>query len=482
MMEKDYTKYFKGPSLKEAKHRGKEEVKILKDEFVIPDTMKNIGAGKTYYIKTYGCQANERDSETMRGILESMGYQETKEMDQADVVLLNTCAIRENAELKVFGKIGDLKRIKRDRPDMIFGMCGCMAQEEEVIARLLQKHPHTDLIFGTHNIHRLPELLHEAMMSKEMVIEVWSKEGDIVENVPASRENPLKAWVNIMYGCDKFCTYCIVPYTRGKERSRLPKDILHEVEELKASGYKEITLLGQNVNSYGKDFKDAYSFADLMRDVAKTGIDRIRFTTSHPWDFTDEMIDVIAKYENIMPFVHLPVQSGNDEVLKLMGRKYNAASYKALFDKIKAKIPHVSVSTDIIVGFPNETAEQFEDTLKMVEYCQYDNAYTFIYSPRAGTPAAKMEDNIDLKVKEERLQRLNETVNRYSLAQNKKYLGQIVKVLVEGYSKKGNDMLMGYTDTQKLVNFSGDPKYIGEIVEVEITDAKTWSLNGKICE
>ncbi|WP_041138507.1 tRNA (N6-isopentenyl adenosine(37)-C2)-methylthiotransferase MiaB [Beduini massiliensis] len=481
-MEKDYTKYFKGPSLKEAKHRGKEEVKILKDEFVIPDTMKNIGAGKTYYIKTYGCQANERDSETMRGILESMGYQETKEMDQADVVLLNTCAIRENAELKVFGKIGDLKRIKRDRPDMIFGMCGCMAQEEEVIARLLQKHPHTDLIFGTHNIHRLPELLHEAMMSKEMVIEVWSKEGDIVENVPASRENPLKAWVNIMYGCDKFCTYCIVPYTRGKERSRLPKDILHEVEELKASGYKEITLLGQNVNSYGKDFKDAYSFADLMRDVAKTGIDRIRFTTSHPWDFTDEMIDVIAKYENIMPFVHLPVQSGNDEVLKLMGRKYNAASYKALFDKIKAKIPHVSVSTDIIVGFPNETAEQFEDTLKMVEYCQYDNAYTFIYSPRAGTPAAKMEDNIDLKVKEERLQRLNETVNRYSLAQNKKYLGQIVKVLVEGYSKKGNDMLMGYTDTQKLVNFSGDPKYIGEIVEVEITDAKTWSLNGKICE
>lgn len=482
MMEKDYTKYFKGPSLKEAKHRGKEEVKILKDEFVIPEAMKDAGEGKTYYIKTYGCQANERDSETMRGILESMGYQETKAMDQADVVLLNTCAIRENAELKVFGKIGDLKRIKRDRPDMIFGMCGCMAQEEEVIARLLQKHPHTDLIFGTHNIHRLPELLHEAMMSKEMVIEVWSKEGDIVENVPASRENPLKAWVNIMYGCDKFCTYCIVPYTRGKERSRLPKDILHEVEELKAAGYKEITLLGQNVNSYGKDFKDTYSFADLMRDVAKTGIERIRFTTSHPWDFTDEMVDVIAEYDNIMPFVHLPVQSGNDEVLKLMGRKYNAASYKALFDKIKAKIPHVSVSTDIIVGFPNETEEQFQDTLKMVEYCQYDNAYTFIYSPRAGTPAAKMEDNVDLNVKEERLQRLNETVNRYFLAQNKKYLGQTVKVLVEGYSKKGNDMLMGYTDTQKLVNFSGDPRHIGEIVEVEITDAKTWSLNGKICE
>ena len=481
-MEKDYSKYFKGPSLKEAKHRGKEEVKILKDEFVIPKAMENIGVGKTYFIKTYGCQANERDSETMRGILECMGYKETKEMDKADVVLLNTCAIRENAELKVFGKIGDLKRIKRDRPDMIFGMCGCMAQEEEVVARLLEKHPHTDLIFGTHNIHRLPELLQEAMMSKEMVSEVWSKEGDIVENVPASRENPLKAWVNIMYGCDKFCTYCIVPYTRGKERSRLPKDILHEVEELKASGYKEITLLGQNVNSYGKDFKDAYTFANLMEDVAKIGIERIRFTTSHPWDFTDEMIDVIARYENIMPFVHLPVQSGNDEILKLMGRKYNATSYKELFDKIKAKIPHVSVSTDIIVGFPNETEEQFLDTLKMVEYCQYDNAFTFIYSPRAGTPAAKMEDNIELKVKEERLQRLNEVVNRYSLAQNQKYVGQKVKVLVEGYSKKGNEMLMGYTETQKLVNFSGNPKYIGEIVEVEITDAKTWSLNGKIHE
>ena len=228
-MEKDYSKYFKGPSLKEAKHRGKEKIQILEDDFFIPEDMKNVGAGKTYFIKTYGCQANERDSETMRGILEMMGYQATDIMEEADVVLLNTCAIRENAELKVFGKIGDLKRIKRSRPDMIFGMCGCMAQEEEVVARLLEKHPHTDLIFGTHNIHRLPELLKEAMMSKEIVVEVWSKEGDIVENVPAARENKLKAWVNIMYGCDKFCTYCIVPYTRGKERSLLPKDVIHEV-------------------------------------------------------------------------------------------------------------------------------------------------------------------------------------------------------------------------------------------------------------
>lgn len=481
-MEKDYSKYFKGPSLKEAKSRGKEEVKILHDDFIIPDDMKNIGNGKTYYIKTYGCQANERDSETMQGILEMMGYTKTEQMNEADVVLLNTCAIRENAELKVFGKIGDLKRIKQTRPDMIFGMCGCMAQEEEVVNRLLQKHPHTDLIFGTHNIHRLPELLKEAMLSKEMVIEVWSKEGDIVENIPASRDNQLKAWVNIMYGCDKFCTYCIVPYTRGKERSRLPKDIMLEVEQLIHNGYKEITLLGQNVNSYGKDFDDHYNFASLLEDVAKTGIERIRFTTSHPWDFSDEMIDIIAKYDNIMPFIHLPVQSGSDEILKLMGRRYTSTSYKELFDKIVAKIPNASISTDIIVGFPNETDEQFEETLKMVEYCKYDNAYTFIYSPRAGTPAAKMVDNIEKSVKEERLQRLNQLVNHYSLEKNKKYEGKIVKVLIEGHSKKDHDILMGYTDTQKLVNVKGDASNIGKIVDVLIEEAKTWSLNGKICE
>ncbi|MFR1852761.1 MAG: tRNA (N6-isopentenyl adenosine(37)-C2)-methylthiotransferase MiaB [Beduini sp.] len=481
-MEKDYSKYFKGPSLKEAKSRGKEEVKILHDDFIIPDDMKNIGNGKTYYIKTYGCQANERDSETMQGILEMMGYAKTEQMNEADVVLLNTCAIRENAELKVFGKIGDLKRIKQTRPDMIFGMCGCMAQEEEVVNRLLQKHPHTDLIFGTHNIHRLPELLKEAMLSKEMVIEVWSKEGDIVENIPASRDNQLKAWVNIMYGCDKFCTYCIVPYTRGKERSRLPKDIMLEVEQLIHDGYKEITLLGQNVNSYGKDFDDYYNFASLLEDVAKTGIERIRFTTSHPWDFSDEMIDIIAKYDNIMPFIHLPVQSGSDEILKLMGRRYTSTSYKELFDKIITKIPNASISTDIIVGFPNETDEQFEETLKMVEYCKYDNAYTFIYSPRAGTPAAKMVDNIEKSIKEERLQRLNQLVNHYSLEKNKKYEGKIVKVLIEGHSKKDHEILMGYTDTQKLVNVKGDASNIGKIVNVLIEEAKTWSLNGKICE
>lgn len=482
IMEKDYEKYFKGPSLKDAKNRGKEETKVINDAFVIPADMKEIGKDKTYFIKTYGCQANERDTETMRGILENMCYQETDKMDLADVVLLNTCAIRENAELKVFGKIGDLKRIKRERPNMIFGMCGCMAQEEEVVARLLEKHPHTDLIFGTHNIHRLPELLKEAMFSKAMVVEVWSKEGDIIENIPASRANSLKAWVNIMYGCDKFCTYCIVPYTRGKERSRLPKDILKEVEELKHEGFQEVTLLGQNVNSFGKDFDDGYSFANLLQDVANTKIPRVRFTTSHPWDFTDEMIDIIASNDNIMPFIHLPVQSGNDEILKLMGRRYDSKSYRELFDKITAKMPNASISTDIIVGFPNETEEQFQDTLDMVEYCKYDNAYTFVYSPREGTPAAKMKDNVEKSVKDERLQRLNKVVNKYASIKNEAYLGQVVKVLVEGASKKGDNMLMGYTETQKLVNFPGSLDYVGKIVDVKITDAKTWSLNGEIVE
>ena len=255
-----------------------------------------------------------------------------------------------------------------------------------------------------------------------------------------------------------------------------------EVEQLIHDGYKEITLLGQNVNSYGKDFDDYYNFASLLEDVAKTGIERIRFTTSHPWDFSDEMIDIIAKYDNIMPFIHLPVQSGSDEILKLMGRRYTSTSYKELFDKIITKIPNASISTDIIVGFPNETDEQFEETLKMVEYCKYDNAYTFIYSPRAGTPAAKMVDNIEKSIKEERLQRLNQLVNHYSLEKNKKYEGKIVKVLIEGHSKKDHEILMGYTDTQKLVNVKGDASNIGKIVNVLIEEAKTWSLNGKICE
>lgn len=383
---------------------------------------------------------------------------------------------------KVFGKIGYLKNIKKTRPNLIFGVCGCMAQEEVVVNKILEKFPQVDLIFGTHNIHRLPVLLKQAMLEKELVLEVWSKEGDVIENLPSHRANNYKAWVNIMYGCNKFCTYCIVPYTRGKERSRELDEIIKEVEELKNSGYKEITLLGQNVNSYGKDLNNGTDFATLLEAVAKTGIDRIRFTTSHPWDFNADMIDIIAKYDNIMPSIHLPVQSGNDEVLKLMGRRYSKESYLKLFDMIKEKIPDCTITTDIIVGFPNETEEQFQDTLSLYNYCKYDLAYTFIYSPREGTPAAKMEDNVPLSDKEQRLYRLNELVNKYANEANQKYLGQVVKVLVEGPSKKNPDVLSGYTEHNKLINFKGDASMVGQIVDVRVTEAKTWALTGEQLE
>lgn len=479
---KDYSQYFKGPSLKDAKHRGKDEIHHIKDAYEIPADMVGIGKGQKYFIQTYGCQANERDSEILAGILESLGYSATDEIKDAQVVLLNTCAIRENAEEKVFGKIGYLKKVKRTNPNIIFGICGCMAQEEVVVNKILEKHPQVDLIFGTHNIHRLPVLLKQAMLDKEMVLEVWSKEGDVIENLPSHRAHPYKAWVNIMYGCNKFCTYCIVPYTRGKERSRLKEEILQEVLELKEQGYQEITLLGQNVNSYGKDFQDNYNFASLLEDVAKTGIPRIRFTTSHPWDFSDEMIDVIAQYDNIMPAIHLPVQSGNSEVLKRMGRRYTREDYLKLFDKIKSKISDCTITTDVIVGFPGETDEQFEDTLSLYEYCEYDLAYTFIYSPRAGTPAAKMEDDIDIHKKEQRLYRLNDLVNEKALKQNQKFLNQVVEVLVEGTSKKDNEMLTGYTKHQKLINFKGNPEHIGQIVPVRVTEVKTWALKGEEVE
>ena len=473
-------KNFNGPDLKQARIRTKNDTQILKDQFEIPSRMQNIGEGKTYFIRTYGCQANERDSETLRGILEAMGYVQSDVMETSQIVILNTCAIRENAEQKVFGKIGNLKSIKANREDMIICICGCMAQEESVVEKIMTKHPQVDLVFGTHNIHRLPQLLDKAMNSKKIVVEVWSKEGDVVEEVPVARNNQFKAWVNIMYGCDKFCTYCIVPYTRGKERSRQMADIIAEVKDLKEQGYLDITLLGQNVNSYGKDLNEGINFATLLEEVAKTGIERIRFTTSHPWDFSDDMFDVIAKYDNLMPFIHLPVQSGDNEVLKLMGRRYTIEQYKVLFDKIKATIPNCAVSTDIIVGFPNETDEQYQHTLDIVNYCQYDNAYTFIYSPRIGTPAARMEDNIPMDVKEQRLYKLNELVTKYAWENNQKYIGRIEKVLVEGPSKKNENILTGYTESQKLVNFEGDFNCIGKIVKVKITEAGTWALKGKI--
>jgi tRNA-2-methylthio-N6-dimethylallyladenosine synthase len=481
--EKDYSQYFqtvyKQPDLKKARRRGGEEVAYF-DDFEIEDRFQNMGNGRKFYIRTYGCQMNEHDTEVMAGIFTALGYEVTDTVEDANIILLNTCAIRENAENKVFGELGHLKPLKQRNPDILIGVCGCMSQEESVVNKILQTYDQVDMIFGTHNIHRLPNILHEAYMSKEMVIEVWSKEGDIIENLPKVRHGDIKAWVNIMYGCDKFCTYCIVPYTRGKERSRRPEDIIQEIRQLAAGGYKEITLLGQNVNAYGKDFDDLdYRFGDLMDDLRKIDIPRVRFTTSHPRDFDDHLIEVLAKGGNLVEHIHLPVQSGSTSILKIMGRIYSREEYLELVRKIKTAIPDVSLTTDIIVGFPNETDEQFEETMTLYEEVGFETAYTYIYSPRDGTPAEKMADNIPMEVKKERLQRLNKLVNDYSLKAMQQFEGQTVEVLVEGESKRNDEVLSGYTRKNKLVNFRAPKDVIGKLVHVKITDAKTWSLDGE---
>ena len=472
------------PNFKEAMKRTKEDIKVLREEYNIPDNVKEIGKNKKYFIKTYGCQMNEHDSEVISAILEDMKYAKTDNYEEADLIILNTCAIRENAHNKTFGMLGRIKHLKQTKPDLMVGLAGCMSQEESVVDEIINKYKWMDFVFGTHNIHKLPQILEEHLINKKLEVNVWSNEGNVIEGLPSKRDSKYKAWVNIMYGCDKFCTYCIVPYTRGKQRSRMPEDIIDEVKELIDKGYKEVTLLGQNVNAYGKDFKDrTYKMENLLEEVAKTGIERVRFVTSHPWDFTDEMIDVIAKYDNICNYIHLPVQSGSSRILKLMGRRYTKESYVELYKKIRNKLgENCSITTDIIVGFPGETKEDFNDTLELAKECKYDSAFTFIYSPREGTPAAKMEDNVTLEEKEKRLYKLNEIINKYAKAANDKLVGKVMPVLLESVSEKDPNMLAGYTDTMKLVNVKADKKYIGKIVNVKILEAKTWSLDGEIDE
>ena len=470
------------PNLLEAKKRSNKEVLVKTNEYIVKDNLKKLGLGKKYFVKTYGCQMNEHDTENIKAILEDMSFTETSDMDNADLILLNTCAIRENAHNKVFGMIGRIKHLKESRPNIIAGICGCMAQEENVVNEILEKYNWLDIVFGTHNIYNLPNILYETINKKDLEVEVLSIEGDVVENIPVKRDSKYKAWVNIMYGCDKFCTYCIVPYTRGKQRSRKKEFILKEVEQLVKDGYKEVTLLGQNVNAYGKDLDTNYNMSNLLEDVAKTGIERVRFVTSHPWDFTDDMIDIISKYDNIMPYIHLPLQSGSSRILKLMGRRYSKEDYLTLFNKIKEKVPNCSITTDIIVGFPGETREDFEETLDVVNKCKYDSAFTFIFSPREGTPAARMKDDVTLEEKNNRLYELNELINKYSKDANDKYLNKVVPVLLESTSEKDDSMLMGYTDTMKLVNVKADKDLIGKIVNVKITDVKTWSMDGKVVD
>ena len=452
------------------------------DEIVVPSNLKEFAKGKKYFIHTYGCQANYRDQEIMAGLLEKAGFCSGNNENDADIIILNTCAVRENAEQKVFCKIGDLKALKLKNKNAVVAVCGCMVQQRHIIEHIHTSYPHVDLIFGTHNITELLSLLDEVISKKLKIVDVKSLPGDIHENLPSVRQSNFKAFVNISYGCDKFCTYCIVPYTRGKERSRKMEDILKECKELKDLGYKEVTLLGQNVNAYGKDFKDGTSFAKLLDEVAKLGIPRVRFLTSHPWDFESEMIDVIAKHKNIMKYIHLPVQSGNDEILRLMGRRYTSEQYLKLVKEIKNKIPDVALSTDIIVGFPNETYEQFLDTLKIVKEVKYWSAFTFIYSPRNNTPAAKIKDNVTPKEKNRRFQELVKTLEEVIEPINKTLVGKTFPVLVESLSEKNKEMLSGYTEHNKLVHFKGDQSLIGQIVNIKITDSHMYFLNGELVD
>lgn len=466
------------PNLKKAKIRNKEDVNIIEYSY---DNIFSIGTNKKYFIKTYGCQMNERDSENICAMLESIGYMRTNDYKDSDLIILNTCAIRENVHNKVFGMLGRIKHLKQTRKDIVVGVCGCMAQEEVVVEKIKLKYKWLNFVFGTHNIHKLPEIVYNSVINKGLVIDVWSKEGDIVEGIPIKRENKYKAWVNIIYGCDKFCTYCIVPFTRGKERSRKKEDIIEEVKTLVEEGYKEVTLLGQNVNAYGKDRYSDYNMANLLKDVSKTGIERIKFVTSHPWDFTDDMIKEIKENKNIMPYIHLPVQSGSNKILKLMGRRYNKESYLKLFNKIRESLPNSSITTDIIVGFPGETEEDFNDTLDLVKTCRFDSAFTFIYSPRVGTASSKLNDNVTLEEKENRLYKLNELVNKYARESNDSTIGKTYKVLIESVSNK-RGMYMGYTETGKLVNIPGNDSLLGKIVEVKITESRTWNLYGEVKE
>ncbi len=461
------------PNMKEARLRTNKEVEFLDAKNIKSNKFQN----QKYFIRTYGCQMNVHDSEEIKGILENLGFKETEKLEEANIVVLNTCAIRENAHDKVFGFLGRLKHLKRENSNLIICIGGCMPQEESVATLLKEKYPFVNIVFGTHNINDLGSMILEE--NKKQQIEVYSIEGNVYEHMDYVRDSKITAWVNIMYGCDKFCTYCIVPFTRGKQRSRKMEEIIKEVEDLKRKGYMEVTLLGQNVNAYGKDLDYGYDFATLLENVAKTNIPRIRFVTSHPWDFTDEMIDVIARYQNIMPYIHLPLQSGSTKILKLMGRRYTKEEYITLYNKIKKSIPGVSITTDIIVGFPNETDEDFKETLDVVNKCKFDGAFTFIYSPREGTPAAKIKDSIPLSTKEERLHELNELINDYSLKHNQEYLGKIVEVLVLGPSEKGKDKVYGYTKTMKLVNIENAKEDIGKLINVKITDAKSFSLDGK---
>lgn len=434
-----------------------------------------------YYIETWGCQMNEEDSEKLSGMLKRIGYTRTENKEEAGIILFNTCCVRENAENKVFGNLGALKKLKKKNPDLIIGICGCMMQQEGMADRILKEFPYVNIIFGTHNAYKFPEYLNRVRTEGVQIKEIFNKETDIVEGLPIDRESSVKAFVTIMYGCNNFCTYCIVPYVRGRERSRKPEDILKEIRELVAQGYKEITLLGQNVNSYGKGLEEDVDFAKLLRMINEIeGLERVRFMTSHPKDLTVDVIMAIKECDKLCEQIHLPVQSGSNSILKKMNRHYTREYYLDLVKKIKEEIPGVTLTTDIIVGFPGETEEDFQETLELVKEVGYSSAFTFIYSRRNNTPADMMLNQVSEEDKHHRFNRLVAAVNERVIAQNKAEEGNILEVLVEGNSKNDAEKLTGRTRTGRLVNFTGEGINAGDIVNVKITRAQNFSLIGEV--
>ena len=443
---------------------------------------------KYFFIQTYGCQMNEEDSEKLSGMLKRIGYKKTEIKEEASIIIFNTCCVRENAENKVFGNLGIMKNMKEKNPDLIIAICGCMMQQEGMADKVLKTFPFVDIIFGTHNSYKFPEYLNRVIQDGVQVKEIINKEEGIVEGLPIDRKSAIKAFVTIMYGCNNFCTYCIVPYVRGRERSRKAEDIIAEVKCLEKEGYKEITLLGQNVNSYMRVEREQNlatgeidSFAKLLREVNKIdGIERIRFISPHPKDFTDDVIEAIRDCEKVCKIIHLPLQSGSTEILKRMNRKYTKEQYLALVEKMKARIPGIVLSTDIIVGFPGETEDDFEDTLDVVSKVHFEQVYMFIYSRRVGTPADKMENQVPDEVKHERFDRLKKLAESQIAGNNQKYVNTIQKVLVEGKSKTNKNMLTGRTDTNKVVNFEGTDDMIGKIVNLKIVSEHMWYLKGEV--
>ena len=438
------------------------------------------GKEKKFYSLAMGCQMNAHDSEKLCSMLLRMGYKQTFTQNDADFIIYNTCCIRENAEDKVYGKLGYLKHLKRKNPNLIIALCGCMMQESHVIEKIKSSYRHTDIIFGTYNLHKLPELTYHHMMTKSMILDIWEEHGEIIEDTNYKREYPFKASVNIMYGCNNFCSYCIVPYVRGRERSREKDDIINEIKGLVADGVKEICLLGQNVNSYGKTLATPVTFAQLLTEINKIeGLERIRFMTSHPKDLSDELIEAMKNLDKVCPYLHLPVQSGSTKILEKMNRRYTKESYLELVRKIREAVPDIMLSTDIIVGFPGETEEDFEDTLDVVRKCGYSTAFTFIYSKRKGTPAAEMDCQIDDETVHNRFDRLLEVLNNGIYDIHSRLVGTTANVLVEDVSRQDENIVSGRSEHNTLIHFKGDPSLIGQTVPVKITDNKTFYLIGE---